>query len=103
MNWGVVRNGRLLAGLYLAAFTSACLGILWILVLQWTASAGTIVVATVLFVAGGLTIIGLAVALRSQAPEPKSRLTKNTTGYQRLYHRLALGMELRGAWQAVRR
>ncbi|RZU18872.1 hypothetical protein EV645_1072 [Kribbella rubisoli] len=102
MNWGEVRNGRLLAGLYLAAFTMVVAGVIWILILQWSGSDATIVAATILFLAGGLTIIALAVGLRARAAPPKNRLTKDTTGYQRLYHRFALGLELPGAWRAVR-
>jgi hypothetical protein len=102
MNWGEVRNGRLLAGLYLAAYTMLVAGVVWILILQWSGSDATIVAASILFFAGGLTIVGLAVGLRGRAAAPKTRLTKNTTGYQRLYHRFALGLEVPGAWRAVR-
>jgi hypothetical protein len=103
MNWGGVRNGRLLAGLYLAAFTATATGIVWILILQLTGSDTTVVAAAILFVAGGLTITALALGLRNQAPESKNRLTKNATGYQRNYNRLALGLELPGAWRVVTR
>jgi hypothetical protein len=101
MNWGAVRNGRFLAGLYLAAFPATAAGIVWILILQLTGSATTVVPAAILFVAGVLTITALAVGLRKHAPESKNRLTKNATGYHRNYNRLALGLELPGAWRIV--
>ena len=78
------------------------MGVLWILIEQLTGSGATIVAASIVFFAGGLTIIALAVALRGQAPPPKTRMMQNTTGYQRLYHRFFLGFELAGAWRAVR-
>jgi hypothetical protein len=101
MNWGAVRNGRFLAGLYLAAFPATAAGIVWILILQLTRSATTVVPAAILFVAGGLTIGMLAFGLRNHAPESTNRLTKNATGYHRNYNRLALGLELPGAWRIV--
>jgi hypothetical protein len=102
MNWGEVRNGRLLAGVYMTAFAMLVAGVLWLLILQWTGSETTVVPAGILFFGGAFTITGMAVGLRNRAPAPKNRLTKNATGYQRMYHRLALGLELPGAWRAVR-
>jgi hypothetical protein len=101
MNWREVRNGRLLAGVYLTAFAMLVAGVLWLLILQWT-SETAVVPAGILFLGGGFTIIGMAVGLRNRAPALKNRLTKSATGYQRMYHRLALGLELPGAWRAVR-
>jgi hypothetical protein len=58
--------------------------------------------APILFVAGGLAIIALAVALRRRMPVRTTGLTKSMTGYQSAYYRLSLGLEVPGAWRAIK-
>lgn len=102
MNWPEGVLGRALAAAYLIAFPVTCAGIIWILVGQFNGDESTGLPASILFVAGLLTITGLSVALRGRVPERTNRLTKNMAGDQRAYHRLALGLDLRGAWRVVR-
>ncbi len=93
--------GRALAAVYLIAFPVTYAGVVWTLIGQWTADESMGGVAPILFVAGGLTIVALSIVLRRRVPERANRLTKNMTGDARAYHRLALGLELRGAWRTL--
>jgi len=102
MTWPDGALGRALAALYLIAWPATLAGVVWTLILQWSGDDGWGGGALILFVAGVLTITGLSVVLRKRVPEKTNRLTKNMAGDQRAYHRLALGLELRGAWRVVR-
>jgi len=102
MDWGGVRNGKLLAGAYLIALVMLYAGVVWLLVEQWTGAESIGLVAPILFFAGGLTIIALAAALRRRMPVRTTGLTKSMTGYQRAYYRLSLGLEVRAAWRTIK-
>jgi hypothetical protein len=99
MDWGGVRNSRLLAGLYLVAFVSMYVGVGWVLIAQWT--GGQTIVGAIAFFAGLLGIFGLAWGLRNRVTRPPGRLTAKASNHQRAYQRLALGIELPPAWRAL--
>ncbi|TCO48270.1 hypothetical protein EV646_10487 [Kribbella antiqua] len=94
MDWSAGRNGRVLAGVYLAGFTASLIGLVWTLVNQLTGGGGSQeVVGGVLFVGGQLVIYGLVRGLM----QPGGRRDAG-----RLWNRLVLGRELVGAWRALR-
>jgi hypothetical protein len=102
MDWGAVRNGKLLAAVYLIALVMLYAGVLWLLIQQWTGTESMGLAAPILFFGGGLAIIALAVALRRRIPVRTTGLTKSMTGHQRAYYRLSLGLEVPGAWRAIK-
>ncbi|HET6985098.1 MAG TPA: hypothetical protein VFI00_00735 [Kribbella sp.] len=94
--------GRALAAVYLIAFPVTYVGVVWILIRQWTGDEESMSgAALIVFAAGALTIVALSFVLRGRVPERANRLTKSMAGTQRAYHRLALGLELRGAWRML--
>jgi hypothetical protein len=99
MDWSGVRNRRLLAGLYLVAFVSTYVGVVLVLIAQWTSSPT--IVGAVAFFGGLLGIAGLALGLRNRVTRQPGRLTAKASNHQRAYQRLALGIELPQAWRAL--
>ncbi|GAB2672547.1 hypothetical protein [Kribbella swartbergensis] len=99
MNWDGLPNGRLLAGLYLLAFVSMYAGVAWVLVAQSTGEPT--IVGGIMFFAGLFGIIGLAWGLRNRVTAEPGRFMGKASGHQRAYQRLALGVELPRAWQAL--
>lgn len=99
-----MRNGKLVAGTYLIAFVAQVAGIVLTLIMQWTGAGGLVQGAGIfLFCLGGLGVGGLALGLRRRVRAATSRFAgKNVTGYQHAWQRLALGLEVRGAWNAVK-
>jgi hypothetical protein len=96
MDWPAGRNGRLLAGTYVA-FAAMVVGIAWTLYNQATGGGGAqVIVGASLFLAGQLVITLFAFTLRARAPLGQG------SGYQMLWHRLSLGRELPAATRVLR-
>ena len=98
MDWSGGRNARLLAGTYLGSWVSWLIGVIWMLIIQLSTSAGPpqAAIAGVLLVAGVIGVTALAYALRDRVPKQAGRLMANATGYQRAWQRMMLGLELGG-------
>jgi len=101
MDWGGVRNAKLMAGVYLAAFVSLYGGLGCELVAQWTGWQ-RLALGAFAFVAGLAGIFALAWVLRDRVPARTSRLTARAGKHQRAYQRLVLGIELAPAWRILR-
>jgi uncharacterized membrane protein YiaA len=101
MDWGGVRNGRVLAGLYLVAFVSLYGGVACVLIGQWTGQA-PLALGGFLFAGGLLGIFALAWGLRNRVPQQAGRFTAKASNTQLAYHRLALGLEVRQAWHVLK-
>lgn len=100
MNWGGVRNGRLLAGAYLIAFPALVTGVLLTLLTQWIGvDSSARGFGIVLFAVGALTITSLSRVLQDQVPARTGGYAKD---HRRAWNRLATGRELPGAWRAVK-
>ncbi|WUJ72190.1 hypothetical protein OG809_02770 [Kribbella soli] len=102
MTWPDGAPGRALAATYLIALPATYVGVAWLFILEWSGDGSWSGAPLVIFAVGVLTITALSLALRDHVPERPNRLTKNWSGYQRAYHRLALGFEVKGAWRVVR-
>lgn len=100
MNWHGMRNGKLLASLYLVAFPVMVVGLVALLASQLAGQNVLPVVAGALFVGGQLVITGLAFTLRAAVPAGSLKPGKDPRGIA--WNRLTLGRELSGAWRAVR-
>jgi hypothetical protein len=88
--------------MYLIAFVAQVTGIVLTLIMQWTGAGGLVQDAgIVLFCLGILGITGLALGLRHRVGTAGRFAARNATGYERAWQRLALGLEVRGAWSAV--
>ncbi|HZX07059.1 hypothetical protein [Kribbella sp.] len=103
MTWPEGVLGRALAAGYLIAFPAVYAGVVWSLILEITGAGEIPAAAVVMWGFGAVVIVALSFVLRHRAPGPGNRLSKGMSGDQRMYHRLALGLELPGAWRAVRR
>jgi apolipoprotein N-acyltransferase len=100
MDWPRDRTGRILAGAYLAGFVATLIGIVWTLINQWTGGSGPQTVVGGVFFAAGLLALFAAFALRDRgAAESRESAWRKT---ERVWHRLALGRELRAAVQLLR-
>ena len=100
MNWGGVRSGRQLAGVYLAAYAALVIGVVLVVGSQITSGGGAVPIGGVLFIASQVAMYALAYRLRDAVP-----LGPNNKSGDRLrlaWNRLALGRELAGAWRVVR-
>ncbi|NIK57079.1 hypothetical protein [Kribbella shirazensis] len=95
-----MRNGKLLAGLYLVAFPVTVVGLVALLASQLAGQNLLPGVAVGLFVGGSLVIAGLSYALRAAVPAGSVKAGKDARVVA--WNRLALGRELPGAWRAVR-
>jgi hypothetical protein len=100
MNWGAVRNGRLVAGLYLVAFASLYGGVACVLIANW-AGQTRLAAGGFAFIGGLLGIFAMSWGLRNRVPDKPGRFTARASNSTRAYQRLASGLELRGAWRRV--
>ncbi|MER7249850.1 hypothetical protein [Kribbella sp. NPDC000426] len=101
MNWGAVPRPRVVAALYLLAFVSLYGGVACVLLAQLTGQE-RLAFGGVPFVVSIVVMFLLSWLLRAQVPQPASRWTARMGTHQRAYQRLALGLEVRRAWQVVR-
>ena len=101
MNWGGVRRGRLLAGIYLAAYVAWVIGLVLVIGSQ-IAGGGTlaVVIGAVLFLASQGAMFALAFRLRDAMPVGSDRKDRDRLAFT--WNRLMVGRELPGAWRVVR-
>lgn len=100
MNWGGLRNGKLLASVYLIAFPMTVIGLVLTLVAQWTGIESLAPsFGVLLFVVGALTLTTLSWLLRDLVP---ARTGGYATDRGRAWNRLVLGRELAAAWRVLK-
>ena len=99
MNWAGVRSGKLLAGIYLAAWVAWVIGVVLVVGSQ-IAGGGTVavIVGAVLFIASQVAMYALAFRLRDAMPAGPDR----TDRLALTWNRLMVGRELPSAWRVVR-
>ncbi|WP_329481353.1 hypothetical protein OG555_04240 [Kribbella sp. NBC_01484] len=100
MNWAGVRNGRLVAGLYLIAFVSLYGGVVCVVLGNWTGQT-RLTLGGFAFIGGLLGIFALSWGLQNRVPDKPGRFTARASNSTRAYQRLASGVELRGAWRTL--
>jgi hypothetical protein len=98
MDW---TGRRTPAGAYIALFVANWVGVLLVLIGQLTDAGSTVIAGIVLFAIGQAGINALAFALR-RLPVPAGRFDVKASNFSRAWHRLTLGLELGGAWRALR-
>lgn len=102
MTWPDGREGRVLAAVYLIAWTGLVLAIAWTLYDQITGH-DVAPVAAAAFIIGVVALFALSLRLRRAVPEPPRRGGTAPTPFQRTWYRLSLGLELRTAFRALTR
>ena len=89
-----------MAVVYLIDFVVMLIGLGWSLINQLAGNTGALpTVGYVLFVAGQVGLIALALAFRAGVGGAGGAAA--ATSYQRAWHRLTLGLELPGAWRRL--
>jgi predicted membrane channel-forming protein YqfA (hemolysin III family) len=103
MDWGGVRNAKLVAGGYLVAFAAMVIGLVILVPSLGTGGGNPVrITGIVLFAASQLILFWLSIVLRTAMPARRSRLSPpDRRGAA--WNRLALGLELTRAWRVVRR
>ncbi|WP_432880767.1 hypothetical protein ACQPYH_35930 [Kribbella sp. CA-245084] len=104
MTWPEGVLGRRLAGTYLAGWLSWLIGVVCVLSVQLAGVAEPLVmvIGTVLFFAGAIGVLAVAVQMRNRVSAPAGKFSAGATGYQRAWHRMMLGLELRAAVRVVK-
>lgn len=94
MDWPVGRQGQILAALYIVAFVVGVVGLIWALIARAT-------IAFVMFVVAQVVLWLLALRMRNRAGYASAQESRSgafrLSGYQRAWHRLALGLEVPAA------